>query len=44
MHPGLKAEAQKMLNPYLAASVLYGEWRWEPVIGLRRTKRFGSPG
>jgi hypothetical protein len=24
---------------YLAASALYGEWRWEPAIGLRRTKR-----
>jgi hypothetical protein len=44
MHSGLKAEAQKMLNSYLAASALYGEWRWEPAIGLRRTKRSGSPG
>ena len=44
MHFSLKAEAQKMLNSYLAASALYGEWRWEPAIGLRRTKRFGSPG
>jgi hypothetical protein len=43
-HSGLKTEAQKMLNSYLAASALYGEWRWEPAIGLRRTKRFGSPG
>ena len=43
MHSCLKAEAQKMLNSYLAASALYGEWRWEPAIGLRRTKRFGSP-
>jgi hypothetical protein len=42
MHSSLKAEAQKMLNSYLAASALYGEWRWEPAIGLRRTKRFGS--
>ena len=39
MHSGLKAQAQKMLNSYLAASALYGEWRWEPAIGLRRTKR-----
>ena len=44
MHSDLKTEAQKMLNSYLAASALYGEWRWEPAIGLRRTKRFGSPG
>ena len=44
MHSSLKAEAQKMLNSYLAASALYGEWGWEPAIGLRRTKRFGSPG
>ena len=22
-----------------AASTLYGEWRWEPAIGVRRTKR-----
>src|ERR1700732_1735139 len=44
MHSSLKAEAQKMLNSYLGASALYGEWRWEPAIGLRRTKRFGSPG
>src|SRR5271165_2106829 len=40
MHSDLKTEAQKMLNSYLAASVLYGEWRWEPAIGLRKTKRF----
>ena len=39
MHSGLKAEAGKMLHSYLAASALYGEWRWEPAIGLRRTKR-----
>jgi len=26
MHSGLKAEAQKMLHSYLAASGLYGEW------------------
>jgi hypothetical protein len=39
MHSGLKAEARKMLHSYLAASALYGEWRWEPAIGLRRTKR-----
>jgi hypothetical protein len=44
MHSDLKTEAQKMLNSYLAASALYGEWRSEPAIGLRRTKRFGSPG
>jgi hypothetical protein len=44
MHSGLKAEAQKMLNSYLAASALHGEWEWEPAIGLRRTKRSGSPG
>src|SRR5580704_11239145 len=44
MHSDLKTEAQKMLNSYLAASALYGEWRWEPAIGLRRTRRFGSPG
>ena len=44
MHSGLKAEVQKILNSYLAASALYGEWRWEPANGLRRTKRFGSPG
>jgi hypothetical protein len=44
MHSDLKAEAQKMLNSYLAASALYGEWRWESAIGPRRTKRFGSPG
>ena len=44
MHSGIKAEAGKTLHSYLAASALYGEWRWEPVIGLRRTKRFGSPG
>ena len=44
MHSGLKTGAQKMLNSYLAASALYGEWRWEPAIGLRRTKRFGSLG
>jgi hypothetical protein len=44
MHSDLKTEAQKMLNSYLAASAVYGEWRWEPAIGLRRTKRFGSPG
>jgi hypothetical protein len=43
MQSSLEAEAQKMLNSYLAASALYGEWRWEPAIGLRRTKRFGSP-
>src|SRR3984893_9501367 len=44
MPSDLKTEAQQMLNSYLAASALYGEWRWEPAIGLRRTKRFGSPG
>jgi hypothetical protein len=44
MHSDLKTEAQKMLNSYLAASALYGEWRWEPAIGLRRSKCFGSPG
>jgi hypothetical protein len=44
MHSDLKTEAQKMLNSYLASSALYGEWRWEPAIGLRRTKRLGSPG
>ncbi len=44
MHSDLKTEAQKMLNSYLAASALYGEWRWEPGIGLRRIKRFGSLG
>ena len=44
MHSSLKAEAQKMLNSYLAASALHGEWRWEPAIGLHRTKRSGSPG
>ena len=31
MHSSLKAEAQKMLNSYLAASALYGEWRWKPA-------------
>jgi hypothetical protein len=44
MRSDLKTEAQKMLDSYLAASALYGKWRWEPAIGLRRTKRFGSPG
>ena len=28
----------------LAASALYGEWRWEPAIGLRRTNARASPG
>jgi hypothetical protein len=32
MHSGLKAEA-------LAASNLYGEWRWKSAIGVHRTKR-----
>jgi hypothetical protein len=44
MHSDLKTEARKMLNSYLAASALYGEWRWESAIGLRGTKRFDSPG
>jgi len=28
MHSDLKTEAQKMLNSYLAASALHGEWRF----------------
>ena len=38
MHSNLKTEAQKMLNSYLAASGLHGEWRFGgPAISRRRT-------
>jgi hypothetical protein len=37
MHSDLKTEARKRLNSYLAASALYGEWRWDRQSVLRRT-------
>jgi hypothetical protein len=38
-HPKEKAKAEKILYPYLAASALYAcRWKWDPAIGLRKTK------
>ena len=37
--PSLKVKAFKMLDSYLAASALYGEWVWAPEFGLRKAKR-----
>ena len=37
--PCLKTKAHKMLDSYLAASALYGEWNWAPEVGLGKAKR-----
>jgi hypothetical protein len=38
-NPKEKAKAEKILYPYLAASVLYAtRWQWDPNVGLRKTK------
>jgi len=39
MHSDLKTEAQKMLNSYLAASALHGEWRFGGPAELLRARR-----
>jgi hypothetical protein len=38
-HPNLKVEAQNKLHSYLAASALYGVWKWGATIGFRKIRR-----
>ena len=37
--PRLEAEAQKVLHSYLAASALFGGWKWDPGKGLCKIMR-----
>jgi hypothetical protein len=36
--PGNREKAQQALHPYLAASIQYAKWEWNPAIGLVKIK------